>query len=241
MNATLQELSHSVITGDRTRALDLTRRAVAEGTSPKSVITDGLIAGMAVVGAAFRDGELYIPEVMVAARAMNECLAVLEPLLTDRIMPSHGKVVIATVKQDIHEIGKNLVAMMLKGNGFEVIDLGVDVAPDTIVEAVRDYEADVVALSALLTTTMPNMMEVVDALAAAGQRDHVKIMVGGAPLTQSFAREMGADGYAADAAQAVELASLLLHPSTPEGEASPRAEASREGHGRVAPDESTCR
>jgi len=129
--------------------------------------------------------------------------AVLEPLLTDRIMPSHGKVVIATVKQDIHEIGKNLVAMMLKGNGFEVIDLGVDVAPDTIVEAVRDYEADVVALSALLTTTMPNMMEVVDALAAAGQRDHVKIMVGGAVVTRKYAEEIGADAFAGDSVQAV--------------------------------------
>jgi 5-methyltetrahydrofolate--homocysteine methyltransferase len=213
----LRALSESVVDGDGARALRLVGRALEEGVAPQSIITDGLIAGMAVVGARFADGELYVPEVLVAARAMNGCLAHLRPLLTDHAIPSHGKVVIATVKEDIHEIGKNLVAIMLRGHGFEVVDLGVDTAPAAVVDAARVHGADVVALSALLTTTMPNMKEVVDALAGAGLRDGVKVVVGGAPLTQAFALEIGADGYAPDAARAVDAVTRLLHPPTADG------------------------
>jgi 5-methyltetrahydrofolate--homocysteine methyltransferase len=211
VSVSLQELSESVIAGDRARALRLVERAIGEGLEPQAIITEGLIAGMAVVGDRFRDGELYVPEVLVAARAMDQCLARLRPLLTDGVVPSLGRVVIATVKDDIHEIGKNLVAMMLKGNGFDVVDLGADAAPDVVVDAARSFHADVVALSALLTTTMPHMKEVIDALVSVGLRDHVKIVVGGAPLTQAFASEVGADGYAADAARAVEVTKVLLH------------------------------
>ena len=210
MSLTLQQLANAVIAGDRTQATSLTQRALTEKCDPQSIIADGLIAGMAVVGERFKCGELYVPEVLVAARAMNESLAVLRPWLADSAFPAFGKVVIATVQQDIHEIGKNLVTMMLKGNGFEVVDLGVDVAPDALVEAVRLHKVDLVALSALLTTTVPNVKVAVDALIAAGLRDRVKIMAGGAPLTEKLARELGADGYAADAARAVDLAKLLL-------------------------------
>jgi 5-methyltetrahydrofolate--homocysteine methyltransferase len=206
----LKQLADCVIAGDRSGAVSLAERAVAEGLDPRLIIDDGLIAGMAVVGVRFRDGELYVPEVLVAARAMNECLALLQPLLADHATSSLGTVVIATVKDDIHEIGKNLVATMLKGNGFNVIDLGVDVGPSIVIEAAQTHRADVVALSALLTTTMPRMKEVVDAFIAAGLRRNVKILVGGAPVTQELADEIGADGYAPDAARAVEISKVLV-------------------------------
>ncbi len=210
----LKRLADRVIEGDTSGAVSLAQFAIAEGIDPRLIIDDGLIAGMAVVGIRFRDGELYVPEVLVAARAMNECLAFLEPLLADDEIASRGTVVIATVKDDIHEIGKNLVALMLKGNGFEVIDLGVDANPATVVEAAQAHQADVVALSALLTTTMPRMKEAIDAFVTAGLRKRVKILVGGAPVTERFADDIGADGYAADAARAVEITELLLQTAT---------------------------
>ena len=158
---------------------------------------------MAEVGAKFKVEEFYVPDVLIAGRAMNECLAILKPLLSETTIQPLGVVVIGTVKDDIHEIGKNLVVMMLRGNGFEVIDLGVNAPASVLVKAAQAHRAQVVAISALLTTTMPRMKEVVDAFVAAGLREGVKILVGGAPVTQELANQIGADGYAPDAARAV--------------------------------------
>jgi len=211
MSVDLHQLAGSIVVGDRTQAVVVTQQAIAEGLDPQVIIGEGLTAGMAVVGAKFKADEFYVPDVLIAARAMNECLALLKPLLSETTIQPLGIVVIGTVKDDIHEIGKNLVAMMLRGNGFEVIDLGVDVAANMLVEAARAHGAQVVAISALLTTTVPRMKEVVEAFAAAGLRERVKILIGGAPVTQEFANQIAADGYAPDAARAVEVTKALLH------------------------------
>jgi 5-methyltetrahydrofolate--homocysteine methyltransferase len=212
MSVDLKQLAGRVIDGDRVQAATLTQRALAEGLDPQVIISEGLIPGMAVVGSKFKTGELYVPEVLVAARAMNECLALLQPSLaqSQSTVQSLGRVVIGTVRGDIHEIGKNLVAMMLRGNGFEVIDLGVDCSPDVLVEGAETHGADAVAVSALLATTMQHLREVVETLVAAGLRDRVRILVGGAPVTQAFADEIGADGYAPDAGTAVDVLKGLL-------------------------------
>lgn len=211
MGVDLQRLASSIVVGDRAQAVTLTQQAVAEGLDPQVIIGEGLTAGMAEVGAKFKVEEFYVPDVLIAARAMNECLAILKPLLSETTIQPLGVVVIGTVKDDIHEIGKNLVVMMLRGNGFEVIDLGVDAPANVLVEAAQAHRAQVVAISALLTTTVPRMKEVVDAFAAAGWRERVKILVGGAPVTQELANQIGADGYAPDAARAVEVTKALLH------------------------------
>ncbi len=200
--ADLQALADSVIAGKRDDVAKMTQAAVDEGVSPADIINDGLIAGMAVVGEKFKNNEFYVPEVLIAAR--------IKPLLAKSGVQPRGTVAIGTVKGDLHDIGKNLVAMMLEGGGYEVLDLEVDVPAEKFVDAVKSQGAGVVALSALLTTTMPAMKDTIDALKEAGVRDQVKVVIGGAPVTQNYADEIGADGYAPDAASAVDKVRELL-------------------------------
>ena len=210
MSDTLNQLAEKLYDGDADAVAELAQRALDEGLTPAEVLHDGLIAGMDRVGVDFRASVLYVPEVLIAARAMHAGMDVLDPLLAESDVPSAGKVVVGTVVGDLHDIGKNLVAMMLEGGGFKVVDLGIDVAPEKFVEAVKTEQPDLVGLSALLTTTMPGMRGTIDALMEAGMRENVKVMVGGAPVTQAFADEIGADGYAPDAAAAVDLARSLV-------------------------------
>ncbi|HEY3397144.1 MAG TPA: corrinoid protein [Armatimonadota bacterium] len=208
--ADLQALADAVIAGNRDEVSKMTQAAIDEGVSASDVINNGLIAGMAVVGTKFKANEFYVPEVLIAARAMHAGMDIVKPLLAASGVQPKGTVVIGTVKGDLHDIGKNLVSMMLEGGGFEVIDLDVDVAPEAFVATVKDKKPNLVALSALLTTTMPSMKDTIDAFVAAGVRDQVKIMIGGAPVTQEYSDEIGADGYSPDAASAVDLANSLL-------------------------------
>lgn len=208
--ADLQGIAEAVIRGDREAVGSLTQAAVDEGVSAEQVINEGLIAGMAVVGDKFKKNEFYVPEVLIAARAMHSGMDIVKPLLAESGVQPRGTVAIGTVKGDLHDIGKNLVAMMMEGGGFEVLDLEVDVAPEKFVEAVKEKGAQIVALSALLTTTMPSMKDTIEALNEAGVRGQVKVMIGGAPVTQNYADEIGADGYSPDAASAVDKANELL-------------------------------
>jgi len=210
MNDTLKQMAEKLYDGDADAIAELTQSALDEGLAPDEVLNGGLIAGMDRVGEDFRDGVLYVPEVLIAARAMHAGLAVVRPLLGKSDVSSAGKVVMGTVKGDLHDIGKNLVAMMMEGGGFEVIDLGVDVPPDRLVEAVKTMKPNLVGMSALLTTTMSSMKDMIDALVEAGVRDQVKVMIGGAAVTHAFADEIGADGYASDAGSAVDLARSLV-------------------------------
>jgi len=184
----------------------LVSQLLEEGTPAKDILTEGLIVGMGIIGEKFKNNEVYVPEVLIAARAMNSALAVLKPALSQEGVEPIGTVVICTVLGDLHDIGKNLVKMMLEGSGLKVIDLGVDCSKEKVVEAVKEYNADIVCLSALLTTTMSYQKEIIDALKEAGVRDRVKVMVGGAPLTEEFAIEIGADAYTPDAASCAEKA-----------------------------------
>ena len=206
--ADLAGMAAALERGDRDTVVQLVQGAIKEGVKPEQVLDKGLIVGMESIGRKFKANEVYVPEVLIAARAMASGMQILEPLLTASGIKPRGKVVVGTVKQDLHDIGKNLVAMMLKGGGYHVTDVGVDVDPAKFVEAAKEANADIVAISALLTTTMPNMKTVVDVLKQAGLK--VKVMIGGAPVTQGFADEIGADGYAPDAASAVDLARSLL-------------------------------
>jgi 5-methyltetrahydrofolate--homocysteine methyltransferase len=206
--ADLKALADAVIRGDQNTALELTKAALEEGTAAKDVLDNGLIAGMDTVGALFKKNEIYIPEVLIAARAMKMAMEVLEPELVKAGVEPVGKLLIGTVQGDLHDIGKNLVAMMLKGAGFKVIDLGVDVGPEKFVEQVKAANAQLIGMSALLTTTMPGMEKTIKALKDAGIP--VKVMIGGAPVTQDYADKIGADGYAPDAASAVDLAKSLV-------------------------------
>ena len=206
--ADLKALADAVIKGDQSTAVEITKSALEEGTAAKNVLEEGLIAGMDVVGARFKNNEIYIPEVLIAARAMKMAMEILEPELIKAGVKPVGKFLVATVQGDLHDIGKNLVAMMLKGAGFEVIDLGVDVSPEKFVEQVKAKGVQLVGMSALLTTTMPGMEKTIKALKEAGVS--AKIMIGGAPVTQGYADKIGADGYAADAASAVDMAKSLV-------------------------------
>ena len=206
--ADMKALSEAVITGDQTRALEITRAAISEGVPPGIILNDGLIAGMNVIGERFKNNEVYIPEVLIAARAMKSALEVLAPKLVEAGVEPVGKAVMGTVQGDLHDIGKNLVAMMLKGAGFDVVDLGVDVSAQKFVEKAKETKAKIVGLSALITTTMPSMEKTIKALKDAGLA--VKTMIGGAPVTQAYADRIGADGYAPDAASAVDLAKSLI-------------------------------
>jgi len=206
--ADLQAIADALIKGDRDTVADLCTKALGEGVSPADVLEKGLIGGMSVVGDRFKKNEVYVPEVLIAARAMHAGLHILEPVLKETGVEPAGVVVLGTVKGDLHDIGKNLVGMMFQGGGLKVIDVGTDVPPEKFVDAIKDSGAKVVALSALLTTTMPQMKDVIDAIKAAGL--DVKTMVGGAPVTQNYADEIGADGYAPDAASATDKALELV-------------------------------
>ena len=184
----------------------LVQEELAHGTSANDILTKALIPGMSAVGERFKKNEIFVPEVLITARAMNAALNILKPVLAQAGVEPIGKAVICTVKGDLHDIGKNLVKMMIEGTGIQVVDLGIDCPPERVVEAVREYQPDIVCLSALLTTTMVNQKATIDALKAAGLRDKVKVMVGGAPVTQAFADEIGADSYTPDAATAAEVA-----------------------------------
>ncbi len=210
MNQASQEIFNAILAGNRAMAKEKVQETIATGLDPQVILNDGMIAAMAEVGRRFECGEYYVPEMLIAARAMQEGLAILKPHLIQAKVQSAGKVLAGTVRGDMHDIGKNLVCMMLEGAGFEIQDLGIDVAPDKFVQAVRASNPDIVALSALLTTTMPNMKVTIEALKAAGLRNQVKVIVGGAPVTESYAQQIGADGYAPDASRAVTLARAVL-------------------------------
>jgi len=206
--ADLKALSEAVIKGDSNSAVQITKQAIGERMAAEQILKDGLIAGMEVIGVRFKNNEVYIPEVLIAARAMKMAMQVLEPELVKAGVKPVGKFLIGTVQGDLHDIGKNLVAMMMKGAGFEVIDIGVDVPIDKFLERARTTGAQLVGISALLTTTMPGMEKTLKAIKGAGLG--LKVMVGGAPVTQNYADKIGADGFAADAASAVDVAKRLM-------------------------------
>jgi 5-methyltetrahydrofolate--homocysteine methyltransferase len=210
MSDILQEIATHLYNGDQEEVAQLVQQGLDEGMAAAELLQSGLIAGMDEVGKDFKAGELFVPEVLIAARAMHAGMNILRPLLTESDAPSAGKYVIGTVKGDLHDIGKNLVRMMLEGAGFEAIDLGTDVDADAFVAAVREHKPKFVGMSALLTTTMVNMRSIIEALEEAGLRESVKIMVGGAPVTAAYAKEIGADAYAPDAASAVDSARALV-------------------------------
>ncbi len=189
---------------------NLTQQALDAAVPPERILKEGLIEAMERVGVKFKNGEIYIPEVLIAARAMHAGMAVLKPILSKSTTATAAKVIIGTVKGDLHDIGKNLVSMMLEGGGFEVVDLGIDVSADRFVEAIREHRPQVVGMSALLTTTMREMRNTIQAIESAGLRKEVKTIVGGAPVTEKFAKEIGADGYAPDAASAVDEVKSLI-------------------------------
>ncbi len=205
-----EELSEKVQKGRAKEVVALVTAALEEGIAPDDILNKGLVVGMNIIGEKFKNNEVFVPEVLVAARAMNKGMQTLKPALNKEGIEPLGKCVICTVRGDMHDIGKNLVKMMIEGQGIECIDLGVDVEPQKIVDAVKESGAQLVCLSALLTTTMYGQKDVIDALKAAGIRDQVKVMVGGAPVTQTYADEIGADCYTLDAASAAEAARAYL-------------------------------
>ncbi len=205
----LQKMASKLYAGEAEDVAELVQQALDQGLPAAQILSGGLIAGMDQVGKDFKAGDLFVPEVLVAAQAMHAGMAVLRPLLSQTGVPSAGKYVIGTVKGDLHDIGKNLVKMMIEGAGFEVIDLGTDVPPEKFVAAVREHQPRLIGMSALLTTTMVNMKSTIEALQEAGLRGSVKVMVGGAPLTEAFAKSIGADAYSPDAASAVDVARSL--------------------------------
>jgi 5-methyltetrahydrofolate--homocysteine methyltransferase len=204
----IKNIYQAVLEGDMGAVEENVQAALDAGVLPVDILQKGLIAAMGEVGRLFEEGEYFVPEMLIAARAMKAGLTILKPLLVDSGIEPAGKVAVGTVKGDLHDIGKNLVAMMLEGAGFEIVDLGTDVTPEQFVEAVKDG-VDIIGLSALLTTTMPSMEGTIKAITDAGLRDRVKIMIGGAPVTAEYARQIGADGFAPDASQAVTLAKTL--------------------------------
>jgi len=206
----LNDLCQSVIEGNKNQAQELVKEAIKENVPAEQILKEGLIRAMAEVGKKFEEGEYFVPEMLISARAMQNGLSLLRPYLVNAKVQAIGKVIIGTVQGDLHDIGKNLVGMMLEGAGFEVIDLGVDVSPAKYVQAVREYHPDLVACSALLTTTMPRMKDIIDALNENGLRDQVKVMIGGAPVTENFANQIGADLCAVDAASASTRAQSLI-------------------------------
>jgi len=206
----LASIAEALQRGDAGKVEELIRLALEEELSPKEILENGLIKGMNIVGIKFKNNEIYVPEVLIAARAMYAGMNILRPKLVETGVKNIGKVAIGTVRGDLHDIGKNLVKMMLEGAGFEVVDLGVDVSADKFVSAVKELQPDIVGMSALLTTTMVYMPEVIKSLEAAGLRDRVKVMIGGAPVTQNYAEQIGADGYSPDAASAAEDAKRFI-------------------------------
>lgn len=210
MNQMLETIYNAILDGDVAGTADGVQSALNAGLEPGLILSDGMIAAMKEVGKRYEEGDYFVPEMLVSARAMQNGLSLLKPHLVGSDVKSAGRVVIGTVKGDLHDIGKNLVGLMLEGAGFEVKDLGVDVSPEKFVEAASGGQADVVALSALLTTTMPNMQATIEVIQQAGLRGKVKVIIGGAPVTQEYANQIGADGFSPDASQAVSLTKSLL-------------------------------
>jgi len=206
----LQDLAQSVEQGQVQKVSGLTQQLLDSGVSPKIILNDGLIAGMTVVGEKMRSGEMYLPEVLQSASAMHGSLKILKPHLVREGAQSRGKIMVGTVKGDMHDIGKNLVSIMLQGAGFDIVDLGLNVSPQKFVEAITAHQPAILGLSAMLTTTMLNMKTTIEAINAAGLRSSVKVIIGGAPVSQKFADEIGADGYARDAVLAVDQVKQLL-------------------------------
>jgi len=210
MSDILEQISTAIIEGDLDEIIDLTEDALDEDLGAEEILNKGLMAGMDYVGVEFKAGNMFVPEVLRSARAMHMSMDILKPLLVESGVQMFGKVLLGTVKGDLHDIGKNLVAMMCEGAGFEVKDLGKDITPEEFVEAVKEFAPDVLGMSALLTTTMRTMESTIKVLEEAGVRDKVKVMIGGAPVTRAFADQIGADGYASNAASAAELAKQLI-------------------------------
>ena len=206
----LKQLHDAVLNGDAKTAKSVTEQAIADGVEPLKLVQECMVPAMSEVGRRFECNDYFVPELLLSARAMKSAMELIRPLLTAQGAQPVGRVAIGTVKGDLHDIGKNLVAAMLEGGGFEVLDLGVNVSPDQFVATVKEKNANVVALSALLTTTMPSMKTTIDALQQAGVRQQVKVLIGGAPITQKYADEIGADGYSDNAAEAVNLAKRCL-------------------------------
>ena len=206
----LQEIAENLMKGKAPAVKELVTKALDDGIEPADVLGEGLIAGMNVIGARFKKNEVYVPEVLIAARAMHAGMDILKPKLIAAGVEPIGKVVIGTVKGDLHDIGKNLVCMMLEGAGFEVLDIGIDCTADKFIETAKNNDIKIIAMSALLTTTMPSMKGVIEELDKAGLKGIIKTMIGGAPVTQNYADEIGADGYSPDAASAVDLAKTFL-------------------------------
>lgn len=206
----LREIADAVGSGKAAIVKTLTEEMLAEGILPEIIVNEGLVVGMGEIGEKFKNNEVFVPEVLIAARAMKAGLGILQPLLASRDIKPIATVAVGTVKGDLHDIGKNLVAMMLEGAGFGIIDLGIDVTPEAFVDAVANKGADIIGMSALLTTTMPAMRDTINAINEAGLRTKCKIMIGGAPVTDAFAKEIGADGYSPDAASACDLAKGLI-------------------------------
>ena len=205
-----EDLAAAVLKGDDAHVKSLTQGLIDSGKDLLEIINQGLISGMDVVGARFKKGEMFVPEVLMAARAMSEGINLVKPHIAETDIPSLGKVLVGTVKGDLHDIGKNLLAMMMEGAGFTVVNLGVDIAPEKFVEAAKEQQADMIAMSALLTTTMLAMKDTIELFKEEGIRDKVRIIIGGAPISQEYADEIGADGFAPDAATACDLAKDLL-------------------------------
>jgi len=210
MSDILTKISEAIIQGSVEEMVDLTEEAVDDGLAAQDILDKGLMAGMDYVGVEFKAGNMFVPEVLRSAKAMQTAMEILKPLLVKAGAKSTGKVMLGTVKGDLHDIGKNLVATMLEGGGFQIVDIGTDVSPDKLVDAVQAHQPQIVALSALLTTTLPSMKRMIDRLVQDGLRAGVKVMIGGAPVTQDFADEIGADGYSDNAAGAVNLARQLV-------------------------------
>ena len=210
MDDKLQSLKQSVVVGNRDQALSLTNTLLEDGVSPKQILNDGLVAGMSRVGDLFKEGEYFVPEMLIAARAMKSALEILRPKLIDTGVEPIGTVVLGTVRGDLHDIGKNLIGMFLEGAGFNVVDLGVDVTADQFVEAVKEHNAELIGMSALLTTTMTYTSQVIEALHEESLRDQVKVIVGGAPITEEWATQIGADAFAPDAATGAERCRELI-------------------------------
>ena len=210
MSETLENLAKELITGNEAEVQKLTQDALDAGAVARDVLDNGLLAGMDIVGKRFKAGDMFIPEVLLCARTMHAAMDILKPFLSDADAAGAGTVIIGTVEGDLHDIGKNLVAMMLQGAGFKVVDLGVNITPQGFVDAVKEHNPNIIGMSALLTTTMPKMEETITALKEAGIRDQVKIMAGGAPVTQDFIEKIGADAYGANAASASENAKALV-------------------------------
>lgn len=208
--AILEDIQNCVLDGELDEIKDLVQKAVDEGIDPTTIINDGLIAGMNIVAPLFKSGEMFVPEVMESADTMNEGMQVVKPLITDADMPTKGKVIIGTVNGDLHDIGKNLVVLMMESRGYTVVDMGVDVKEDQFVAAIKEHKPDIVGMSSLLTTTMMKIDDTVKLINESGLRDQVKIIIGGAPISQEFADDIGADGYSEDASTAVELCDRMM-------------------------------